>query len=92
MARKQDTELHDESGDKKYYVQVPQIVIALSRKPYDLAMWIAVKTIAGEYKDGYCRISGDELADFAGMSGGQAHDYRIRNLGLAGDPRRRIHL
>jgi len=72
----------DEGGDRKYYVIVPQIVLALSRDPYDFTLWVAIKMIAGE--NGECWIGVRQLAELCGMSAGKVHDCRtfLMSIGL----------
>lgn len=66
--------LTDESNDKKYFLQTPQIVLALCRNPYDYTLWNVIKMIAGEY--GQCTLSTPDLGKLAMMSTGKAHDSR----------------
>ena len=64
----------DESNDKKYFIIVPQIVLALCRTPYDYTLWSVVKMIAGEY--GECILSTPDLAKLSMMSVGKVSDSR----------------
>jgi len=64
----------DKSGDRKYYVAVPQLVWFLARGPYDLALWTTIKMIAGE--EGECYLSTPDLATAAMMSAGKVSDCR----------------
>lgn len=73
-------ELKDKSGDRRYFVIVPQLVWALSRSSYDLSLWLAVKMVAGE--DGECYLSRDQLAMLAMMSAGKVSDCRDHLLSV----------
>jgi hypothetical protein len=64
----------DESGDPKYYIMVPQIVLALCDTPYEYALWSAIKCIAGE--SGECFLATDDLAAMAMMSTGKCSQSR----------------
>src|SRR5688572_6337908 len=64
----------DDSNDKKYFVQIPQIVLALCRNPYDFTLWTVIKMIAGEY--GTCKLATPDLAALAMMSVGKVSDSR----------------
>ena len=74
--------LKDKSGDRKYFIITPQLVWALSRTPYDYALWDVVKMIAGE--DGECMLATEDLATLAMMSVGKLVDCRdyLRRQGL----------
>jgi hypothetical protein len=66
--------LKDESSDKDYFTITPRLVWALARDPYDLALWIVVKDVAGEKKQ--CTLSTPQLAALAMMSEGKASQCR----------------
>lgn len=79
----------DESNDRIYYTVTPRLVWALSQDPYDLALWIVIKDIAGER--GECILSREDLATLSMMSSGQVSISRDRLLSkglLKGEPRR----
>lgn len=67
-------ELQDDSGDRRYFVIVPQIVWALCRDVYDLSLWHTIKMIAGE--DGECFLGTTQLATLSMMSAAKVHDCR----------------
>lgn len=71
---KENNRVKNDSGDHHYFTQTPRIVWALSRTPFDLALWQTVKDIAGE--NGECYISTPDLAVLAMMSVGQCHESR----------------
>ena len=54
---------------------VPQIVVVLSRDPYDFMVWSVIKMIAGE--KGECWIGDRQLGELCGMSSGKVHDCRM---------------
>jgi hypothetical protein len=58
--------------ERRYFVQIPQIVWARIRDPYDLAIWATVKMIAGEA--GNCWLSLRRLARLAACSHAKAED------------------
>jgi len=66
--------IQDKSGDRNYFVIIPQIVWALSRDIYDLGLWYFIKMVAGDH--GECILSTQQLADGAMMSGGKVSDSR----------------
>ncbi len=66
--------LSDESNDRKYFVQLPQIVWAICRTPQDLTLWFVVKMVAGE--GGECILSTEDLAALCTMSAGKVSDSR----------------
>lgn len=68
------TKAADESNDRKYFIQVPQLVFALCRTPYDFTLWNVIKMIAGETSE--CILSTSDLADLAMMSTGKVSDSR----------------
>jgi len=76
------TRVKNNSGDHFYFTQTPRLVWALSRTPYDIALWQTIKDIAGE--NGECYISTPDLAILAMMSVGQCSDSRayLLNEGL----------
>lgn len=81
--------LDDQSADRKYFTIIPQVVWAIARDPYELALWCVVKMIAGD--EGECYISTDDLATLAMMSTGKVSQCRKRLLStglLAGELRR----
>lgn len=67
-------QLTDKSGDKKYFVITPQLVLNRCRTPYDLALWTVVKMIAGD--DGECFICTEDLATLSMMSMGKVSECR----------------
>jgi hypothetical protein len=71
MSDEDTATITDKSGDKKYFVLVPRLVLALCDSPFEIALWITVKDIAGEA--GLCTLAVTELAILSGMSTGQAH-------------------
>lgn len=73
-------ELTDESADRKYFVIVPQIVWAQAMDVYDLALWTAVKMVAGDA--GECCLSTEDLATLAMMSAGKVSQCRQRLLAI----------
>lgn len=66
--------IQDQSGDKKYFIITPQLVLAKSRDPFDYTLWCVVKMVAGD--DGECFLSTRDLADLAMMSAGKVTDSR----------------
>jgi hypothetical protein len=66
--------VEDQSGDHKYFVITPQLVWALARDPYDLALWWVVKMVAGDSEE--CYLSTPQLAALAMMSTGKVADCR----------------
>ncbi len=66
--------LSDESNDRKYFVQLPQIIWAVCRTPQDLILWFVVKMVAGE--GGECILSTEDLAALCTMSAGKVSDSR----------------
>ncbi len=66
--------IEDKSNDRKYYVTLPRLVFYKSASVYDLALYFAIKDIAGE--DGECTISTPDLAGLAMMSVGQVSKSR----------------
>lgn len=64
----------DQSNDRKYFTQMPNIVLAKCRNPQDIALWITIKMVAGE--QGECFLSTEDLAELATMSVGKAADCR----------------
>ena len=58
--------IEDKGNERKYFTIVPRIVWALSRTHEDFALWIIIKSIAGD--DGECYLSTDNLAIMAMMS------------------------
>ena len=66
--------ISDNSGDRKYFVQLPQIVWDKCRDPYDITLWVVIKMIAGEH--GECYLSTEDLATAAMMSAGKASESR----------------
>jgi hypothetical protein len=81
--------LKDESSDKDYFTITPRLVWALARDPYDLALWIVVKDVAGEKKQ--CTLSTPQLAALAMMSEGkvsQSRKYLIDQGLLYGEVKR----
>ncbi len=61
-------------AEHKYFALLPHALLAYCRTPYDLALWVAVKVVAGE--DGVCTLSTPALADLAGISVGKAAECR----------------
>jgi hypothetical protein len=59
---------------KSYYTEVPRLVWAMCRNPFDLALWMVVKGIAGD--DGECYLGRNDLAALAMMSAGQVSESR----------------
>ncbi len=70
------TTIKDRSGDGKYFVQIPRLVWALSRSPYDYMLWSVIKEIAGDQGTFECRLSTRDLAAIAMMSTGKVVDSR----------------
>jgi len=86
-----DNQLIDHSGDRKYRIEIPHLVWASVRDPYELSLWVTVKMIAGE--SGSCFMSTTNLARAAKMSRGKVSECRRRlieaNLlegGIMNDP------
>jgi len=73
-------ELQDRSGDKKYFIQIPQIVWGLCQDTYELVLWATIKMIAGEKSE--CFLSTRQLADAAMMSMGKTSECRRQLLRL----------
>lgn len=76
--RQEGTKAKDESRDHIYYTITPRLVWALSEDPYDLALWMVVKDIAGE--NGTCILAREDLAALAMMSAGKCTESRDRLL------------
>lgn len=68
----------DASRERMYFTVTPRLVWALSEDPFDLALWIVIKDIAGD--DGECILARDDLAVLAMMSSGQVSKSRDRLL------------
>lgn len=66
--------LIDGSNDRKHFTVIPRIVWALCSDPYELALWMVIKDIAGE--SGECILGTPELASMAMMSAGKVHSCR----------------
>lgn len=64
----------DKSNDRKYFIQVPQLVLALCRTPYDYTLWNVIKMVAGD--SGECKLTTDDLASLSMMSTGKVSDCR----------------
>lgn len=64
----------DESGDPKYYIMTPQIVMALCDSPYEYTLWNAIKCVTGEV--GECFLATEDLAAMAMMSAGKCSQCR----------------
>lgn len=80
----------DNSADQKYFAIVPRIVSATCRDPFELAVWVTIKEVAGE--SGECWLSTDNLAALSGMSVGKASQARawlIYKRLLVGEQRQR---
>lgn len=69
-----DNHLVDGSNDSKYFIKIPQIVVALCRNPYDFTLWSVIKMVAGE--QGICKLSTSDLAALSMMSTGKVSDSR----------------
>lgn len=69
-----DNLITDGSNDQKYFINTPQIVLALCRNPYDYTLWNVIKMVAGE--NGVCKLSTPDLATLGMMSTGKASDSR----------------
>lgn len=68
-------QIKDESPDHNNFVQIPLVVVMLSRDPYDVSFWMTVKQIA--WKEGSeCYLSTAELAILGMMSISKASDCR----------------
>lgn len=82
MGQGEGNKFQDGSADRKYWVQIPQLVWALSRSSYDLALWFVVKMIAGE--GGECYLSTGDLALLSQMSAGKLSECRqhLLDVGL----------
>ena len=63
----------DKSNDHAYFAIVPRIVI-LNTTPHELALWITVKDILGQYQK--CKLNTKQLAAYAGMSTGMVSKAR----------------
>jgi hypothetical protein len=66
--------IKDESNDRKYFLMRPAIVKMKARSVYDVAVWDAIKEVAGE--NGECFLSSENLAALAMVSVGQLSDSR----------------
>lgn len=64
----------NDSGDPKYYILTPQIVLARCDTPYEYTLWNVIKNIAGEL--GECFISTEDLAILSMMSTGKCSESR----------------
>jgi hypothetical protein len=83
------TKVKDETRDHIYFTVTPRLVWALSSDPFDLALWVVIKDIAGER--GECILAREDLAALAMMSAGQVTISRDRLLSrglLKGEMRR----
>lgn len=74
MTTKEVNQVKDESNDRKYFLMRPTIVKLKARNIYDIAVWDAVKEVAGE--NGECFLSSEDLAALAMVSVGQLSDSR----------------
>lgn len=72
--RPEQYKVTDNSGDPKYFVQIPRIVWAYARDPYDLMFYSVIKDIAGEH--GQCYLSVPTIAALCKMSAGKVQDCR----------------
>jgi hypothetical protein len=78
-----------DTTDRKYFTLMPNIILALCRDPYDLAVWLVVKLVAGDI--GECILSAEDGAALAGMSTGkwvEARQHLISVGALIGEVRR----
>lgn len=73
-----DNKLVETRSDHIYYVMTPHLVWAMCLDPYDLALWLVIKMIAGE--SGECYLSTPDLAAAAMMSSGKCSQCRDRLL------------
>ena len=64
----------NKAEDQAYFTITPRLVWALARDPYDLALWMVIKDVAGDA--GKCILSTPQLATLAMMSEGKVQDYR----------------
>lgn len=69
-----------DTTDRKYFTLVPHIVFAHARDAYDLAAWLAIKTIAGDNAE--CIMATEDLATLAGMSTGKFSSCRAHLLAV----------
>ena len=70
----------DQSRDRAYRVETPQIAHALFRTPQDATLWLTIKMIAGE--TGECYLGTNDLAALAMMSPGKVNDSRLYLLAV----------
>lgn len=63
----------DESGDKKYFVQIPELVMCAT-DPYEYRLWAVIKMITGEH--GKCVAGAKLLSRLTGMSVGKVSQCR----------------
>lgn len=63
-----------DATDRNYFTIVPHIVLAMCETPAELALWITIKTIAGE--NGQCTLDTEQLAALATISTGACHQAR----------------
>lgn len=64
----------DRSNDHQYFAQIPRLIQAVCRSPYDFTLWCIIKDIAGEKSK--CTLNTSQLAILAMMSEGQVADSR----------------
>jgi hypothetical protein len=58
-----------DTADRKYFTLAPNLLFALCRDPFDLAVWLAVKLVAGD--TGTCTLSAEDGTALTGMSAGK---------------------
>lgn len=73
IREKAENYIADKSGDKKYFTIIPRM-IQMTLTPVQLAVWIAIKDIAGE--TGECYLSTGDIATLAGVSIGTVSKAR----------------
>jgi len=72
--------ISDQSSDRKYWVQLPMIVWALAKDPYELSLWLTIKSIA--WPNNECRLTTGYLAKLSMMSVGKVHECRAHLIEL----------
>lgn len=60
--------------DRKYFVMVPRIVLAMCEGPHEYILWSVIKDIAGDDRE--CYLSTEDLATLSMMSTGSVSKYR----------------
>lgn len=80
-----EQDIRDDGDPKRYFAQIPNIVLKLGLKPYALSLYMHIKQIASE--DGRCTKSTPTLAKETGMGAGsisRAKDELSKPFALLG--------